>query len=480
MSEDFFMFQFRIKVFTKICLALIFSLMICPSKGWSYGPAGIEKTGISIKQFTNRSLNFNVENGPIQDGRGFRTIPNDQVDGFCKANPGGNPPGSGSGGCSLNPFIKEAKAESISSNGEAVNLISEAYGRWKTQAGAFGNTSFIQTTPGAPLADGGDVNLCNANQFIDFTTAITSVDDPRICGCMPTKPANCNSVCNNPIIFDTNGEIIASFGFDPYSVLGVTTLLRVEGATPGNAVGFNMIINGLCLDGSPDQNCPHTYDTNDLKAILTHEAGHSLGLAHSQVNLPINPGLRLANPKDMVTMYPGLYSSEQSKEILDLHLDDLMGYGHLYGPTNPNSVCTVTGTAFNKDGGDGLRCVEIVVRSPANNTTQAVSFISGAEVVNDGVPGYVRNTCTLGGAGCGAFTFQVPVAAQPYQIEVKSLPSAAVGSNIGPCANPPQVNSVEFPNNISTFTCNAGQTVTCTSVVADKNTFGCPQVKVKP
>lgn len=98
--------------------------------------------------------------------------------------------------------------------------------------------------------------------------------------------------------------------------------LAVTWTDPTGAIaGFDLRING-----SPDvpwsvNGAPGTYD---LQATLTHEAGHVLGLSHSEI--------------DAATMSPTLPMGRTSKR--SLHSDDRAGVDHLYPapPTIPDST----------------------------------------------------------------------------------------------------------------------------------------------
>src|SRR5262249_6078249 len=76
------------------------------------------------------------------------------------------------------------------------------------------------------------------------------------------------------VIYDTDGKILQNVLGAPPSVLGIAT---PEWADPGTTVVTEswVVLNGKVI----------TANTADaFKGVVTHEFGHSIGLAHSQTN----------------------------------------------------------------------------------------------------------------------------------------------------------------------------------------------------
>ena len=91
--------------------------------------------------------------------------------------------------------------------------------------------------------------------------------------------------------------------------VGAHATLAVDDA--GNALGFDIEINAT-LQWS------NTGDGADAQAVLTHEIGHALGLAHSSV--------------EAATMFMAMHDGDNVKRELDL--DDEEGAAFLYGHTH--------------------------------------------------------------------------------------------------------------------------------------------------
>lgn len=443
---------------------VFFILLFFGVKGWAYGPIAVNTDGTPMKHANisdSSALKWTPENGPVQDSGASHTFATRaEYDSFCASQNGG-----GGGGCSLNPLMREAHA-AISSNAEANTLMAESFATWDAVSDA--SVSFSQDG-----SLGVDVNVCNYTQYIDAALDPINGDssDPRVCGCLGT----CSSACRNVVVYDANGDI---FGLEygegnRGAIIGSAGPIVWPGRT--NFLKFEALINGVCLEDSPDTTACRTFrlTNSTLKAVMIHELGHALGLAHVQVNgasIQVSSSGEAnvkasADPEAVPTMYPILVKKSDNSGYVDmttLHKDDQIGLSHLYPKSSlTSSYCKAKGTIYK--GTSGQRCVEVVLRESGNTILGAISFITGAEVANDSNPSQAINSCAESNTqNCGNYEIQGLTVGKTYTIEVNAIPNFPSGSTIGPCgSNNPSFSGVS--QNGGTILSSSGTSISCSS-----------------
>lgn len=482
--------------FLKIKWAILLNLMCLFVSGWAYSytsiavlPNGSPMTFNSdgtTRVSASVPLTWNPDSGPMQDGNSIHDFSNAtyaQYQSYCSSGGGG-----GSGSCSMNPLLREAWAASPVSNQEGIDLINNAFNIWKNQS----TDASLSYSQGSSLGE--DVDVCNYSEYIDSALEVFAINgdenDPRVCGCLGT----CSRPCTNPVVFDANGDIIALEAGEGnrYSVLGSAGPIVWPGAN--RFLKFEAIINGVCLDASPDEGCDGTtFNTAQITSVIVHELGHAQGMGHSQVNpnsIGFTGGSATA-PSDSAyltsdatwgvqgavpTMYPFLVSGDDQSSLT---MDDKIGMAHLYPAASfaAPGYCTLTGHVY--QGVSGLRCVEVVFRNSSSQVINAVSVETGVETSNNGssgacaefypngeckipyTPGY--NLCTGTSDQCGSYSVKVPSPAsgtQTYNIEVNAIPNFGPGSSIGTCPSNPSFSGV---NQTAGWRITTNGSVTCNS-----------------
>jgi hypothetical protein len=368
----------------------------------------------------------------------------------------------------------------ISSNGDAVSLAVQAWNVWNNSG------ANVNVTQGPALST--DVTACNADQFIDFSTSfLADGSDPRMCGCIVPKPANCAATtCINPVIFDANGDITAALlgEGNRSSTLAFAGPIPWPPGNPTGYAGFNAVINGVCLEdnAAAHPSCGSTRWTTDLLlSVMTHEFGHALGLDHTQVNpqlIQVNGvgDAQIIPPADVnqvvATMYPFLVTGSGGAipNLTNLKADDKAAIFHLYPKTVSPAPCKLTGGVFNLspsplNSPPVIRCAEVVIRPTTaghDPNIEALSAISGAEVVNDGVSNsHPTSNCTDSTiTNCGNYVIDGLQPGVTYNVGVQRVNRFFTGgSRFGPC-DPPFQDFKAAP--IQSVACPAGGGATLT------------------
>lgn len=271
----------------------------------------------------------------------------------------------------------------------------------------------------------GDLGSVDGDNYGEFLVGVSGSEDD-------TAAANDGI---NPIIFDDDGDIIASVTGEP------TQRFRVLGFA--NPAGFSSdfseirdgqaVINCRCLEGNANGDCTVgaatvTFAEDEVDFTIIHEMGHFLNLDHTQVNDHLNDN-DFTDDEELPTMYPVSVSPTEQRT---LQTDDKMALAHLYpSATVDADTCTLTGTLLDADGNE-LRCAD--VWAVTGDDADTVAFVSGAEAENSDDNGDGdsddEGECI---SGCGDFELRLP-AGKAYTIKVMPINADFTGgSGISPC-----------------------------------------------
>jgi Matrixin len=190
------------------------------------------------------------------------------------------------------------------------------------------------------------------------------------------------------VIFDVDGSILQDYIGAPDGVLGVSSpQFSIEGTTI--ITESWTVLNGSSID-------PQDVKAAAFQGVATHEFGHSLGLAHTQVNgaavfygdapgptscaaLPYAVGPTRA---DVETMYPYIDPTPitgTGTAQANIHtLDSMAAISDLYpGKGWPNAYGTIEGKVFDVDGKTELTGVNVIARNISNPYAGATSAVTG-------------------------------------------------------------------------------------------------------
>jgi Matrixin len=161
---------------------------------------------------------------------------------------------------------------------------------------------------------------------------------------------------NNPIIFRDNG-----WPYDSANALGFTTLTvdLDTGEIYGAAIEINSSANGIVAE--VDGSIPNGF--YDLGSILTHEAGHFLGLAHSTDSSAVmyahyHPGQSVLTPDDVsgiCSIYPPDMTRDTAKGKIESALCNAtppLGFLTSCGTVDAAAFITASGPLVLADAGD--------------------------------------------------------------------------------------------------------------------------------
>jgi hypothetical protein len=190
------------------------------------------------------------------------------------------------------------------------------------------------------------------------------------------------------VIFDVDGSILQNYIGAPDGILGVSSpQYAIEGTTI--ITESWTVLNGSAIN-------PQDVEAAAFQGVATHEFGHSLGLAHTQVNgaavfygeapgptscaaLPYALGPTRA---DVETMYPYIDPTPDTGTGVaqgNIHtLDSMAAISDLYpGKGWPNAYGTIEGKVFDLDGRTELTGVNVIARNLSDPYAGATSAVTG-------------------------------------------------------------------------------------------------------
>ncbi|MDP4027494.1 MAG: DUF4214 domain-containing protein [Gallionella sp.] len=165
----------------------------------------------------------------------------------------------------------------------------------------------------------------------------------------------------NPVIYDSDGSII--------------DMLFGTGAKD-HYLGFGGSWNPTSCEYAEGYAIINGHSPTDdifLKQALAHEAGHLIGLDHTQLD----------NTQGLSTNYPLMYAGAINRDTLSLHEDDIAAVSALYPDTSLNSVYgQLSGTFTLADGTTPIRGANLWVEEISSH--QVFSIVSDYLMQNTG------------------------------------------------------------------------------------------------
>ncbi len=234
------------------------------------------------------------------------------------------------------------------SNLEADTLLKEAFALWNTV-----NTSTVNLIfDDSQITD--DINIDNFTDFIPNVDGTIFNSDDGL----------------NPIVYDSNGEIIEAFFYTGASedIAGFAASIFT--------IGGSFFKEGYAVINGKD---PDKFGLTDaeFKLLIAHEIGHLFGLDHSQTNINNQEaisGTPFICTSDIAENYPVMYPYVCRGDNTSLHADEVSALSALYPAANINDNFGILQGNFVDESGYAILGANIW----AENTTtgEAISIVS--------------------------------------------------------------------------------------------------------
>jgi hypothetical protein len=234
------------------------------------------------------------------------------------------------------------------SNTEAARWVSEAFQRW-IGAAAEPSGGSEGTLPGVALAV-----QATAPAAVDITGQnIFSILFGRNQG-------------ESLIVLDSDGTV-----FDTFFGLGAGSLFEGIGLARDVDQGSARITQGLViLNGRRSRE----YTPERMQALIQHELGHFMGLAHTQ----LNRGVKLDGDPTNDALAPCMSYNAGPNGGPSLHAEDRAWIAALYRrPAATPATGTIRGRVLLPDGTTGFQGIQVIARREGDERVTAVSGVSG-------------------------------------------------------------------------------------------------------
>jgi uncharacterized protein (TIGR03437 family) len=335
------------------------------------------------------------------------------------------------------------------SNAEAVALVNEIFGIWKSVP-----TASLDAQQNGQLSQ--DVTAANYLSF--YRNRADGL---------------------HPIIFDHDGSIIdALYGNGAHQSIigfGVPTWLTssTDSSVDGGITDADAVLNGAFIGGRNDGTPQLSLD--EFKATFVHELGHFLGVGHAQLNIGLAFDRNFTNDQPVPLMFP--FSLSNQTPVLTQ--DDKAQITRMYpAAAAASSTGAIRGYVFLPDGVTPFQGANVIARRIDDPLTMAVSSVSGYRYRGTGsnanfgsTNGSLQGLFEINGLPPGNYTVEIEPVYQEF------IGGSGVGPNDPPVdlAGPAEYysggaeSSSDGPASAAILPVNAGQTLDNINIILNSS-----------